>query len=120
METAIAFAAGMLLTLIALALEDWTRLSKRRNATLSPEEEFGAAKMFLLTGDRNPAPGSPSWACIARMKASTLLHGWYRKVWSRSLRNRVAQRCFATWEIRFRPAALILRRRPRFFGDSGE
>ncbi len=34
METAIAFAAGMLLTLIALALEDWTRLSKRRNATL--------------------------------------------------------------------------------------
>jgi len=28
METAIAFAAGMLLTLIALALEDWTRRAR--------------------------------------------------------------------------------------------
>lgn len=56
METAIAFAAGMLLTLIALALEDWTRLSKKqRNAILPHEEKFRAAKMFLTTGKRNPA-----------------------------------------------------------------
>lgn len=49
METAIAFAAGMLLTLIALALEDWTRLSEQKNATLPHEEKLGAAKMFFPT-----------------------------------------------------------------------
>jgi hypothetical protein len=57
METAIAFAAGMLLTLIALALEDWTRLSKRRNAT--HEEEFGAAKEFS-GANRAVHPPQPS------------------------------------------------------------
>jgi hypothetical protein len=54
METAIAFAAAMLLTLIALALV-WTRLSKQRGATVPHEKKFGVAKMTGLTGERNPA-----------------------------------------------------------------
>lgn len=54
MEIAIAFAAGMLLTLVALALEDWTRVSKWRKATLPPDEGFGAARM-LFSGQGNPA-----------------------------------------------------------------
>jgi hypothetical protein len=91
METAIAFAAGMLLTLIALALEDWTRLSKQSNASPLNEEKYGAAKMFCRTGERDPASGSPGWAYIARTKTSKLLHGWSRKVWSRSLQNCLVQ-----------------------------
>jgi hypothetical protein len=54
MDTAIPFAAGMLLTLIALALEDWTRQSKQREPGLPPEEELGAAKMFFSAGQRKP------------------------------------------------------------------
>ena len=57
METAIAFAAGMLLTLVALALEDWTRLSKWGKATLPPEEEVGATRMLFSTGQRNLVSG---------------------------------------------------------------
>lgn len=69
METAIAFAAGMLLTLIALALEDWTRLSKRRNATLPHEEELVAAKMIFLTGEGTPALSGPqSRAATPRLR----------------------------------------------------
>jgi len=69
METAIAFAAGMLLTLIALAVEDWTRLSKQRNAILPHEEKFGAAKMFFPTGERNPAAsGQESRAAAPRLE----------------------------------------------------
>jgi len=72
METAIAFAAGMLVTLIALALEDWARLGKRRSATLPNEEEFVAARMFVLTGERDPAASGqesrarlPGWSASA-------------------------------------------------------
>jgi hypothetical protein len=70
METAIAFAAGMLLTLIALALEDWTRLGKRRSATLpNEEEEFVAARMFVLTSERDPAAsGQESRAATPRLE----------------------------------------------------
>jgi hypothetical protein len=57
METAIAFAAGMLLTLVALALEDWTRLSKWRKATPLPDEELGAARMLFSSRQRNSVSG---------------------------------------------------------------
>lgn len=69
MNTAIAFAAGMLLTLIALALEDWTRLTKQRSVTLPNEEEPVTARMFVLTGKTNPAAsGQESKAAAPRLE----------------------------------------------------
>jgi hypothetical protein len=57
METAIAFAAGMLLTLIALALEDWTRLSKQSNASPLNEEKYGGGEDVLSNRRKKPGIG---------------------------------------------------------------
>lgn len=54
MEIAIAFAAGMFLTLVALALEDWTRQNGWRKARLSREPESQPEKVALFARPNRP------------------------------------------------------------------
>lgn len=54
METGIAFAAGMVLTLIALALEDWTRVNREKNENRLHKANFAVPRMLLSMRERNP------------------------------------------------------------------